>query len=117
MNNNCNPIIEYIGMILANKNFENDIQLFKKEKLKSGDFLIWYTEAALKVLHADIKKKRNIRVSVVERTKNYVEYQWFKGGENGLLKLSKEELYHITEKTCMKYFQDNRLEIKSKAWY
>lgn len=117
MNVDHSPIIEYIGMVLAYKNFENDIKLLKKENLRSWDFLIWYTEAAMEVLHTDIKKKGNIRVSVVEKTKNQVEYQWFKRGESGFLKLSKEELYNITEKTCMKYFRDKRLEIKSKAWY
>lgn len=86
-------------------------------QFKSVKFLPWLVEGVMELLKEDMNHYRGFRIHVEKGLQSTRIYHWRKGRERGSIRLTTEQLLKLTSDTCMKYFNDHQVEVKSKSWY
>lgn len=116
----------YIGLTLAYKIYESDIQeytVMQKNypglKIGMANILIWRTESILKLLEEDqhkIRMAHRLRISVI-KGKSKRRYLWNARRQSGSLDYSDDELFKLAQEYYEQFWYDPRIKIERKSWY
>jgi hypothetical protein len=120
MDNQVNIVLEYIGLSLAYKNFENDIKLYEKSELHGKRIYIAKAEAVIEKIkqhQEQLRRTNRLYVKVIHTTTDSRDYQWRTRYDSGTVRLTNQLLYRLTEKACRLYWVDKNIEFKLKPFY
>jgi hypothetical protein len=120
MDNQVNIVLEYIGLSLAYKNFENDIKLYEKSELHGKRIYIAKAEAVIEKIkrhQEQLRRTNRLYVKVIHTTTDSRDYQWRTRYDSGTVRLTNQLLYRLTEKACRLYWVDKNIEFELKPFY
>jgi len=83
----------------------------------NSTFLSWILDSVIQLITEDMNRYRGFRINVEKESESKWIYHWRKGKRGGSIRLTTEQLLKLTSDTCIKYINDNRLEVKNKSWY
>jgi len=113
-------VLQYIGMDLAYKNFKNDISAWDKTDSRGKRIWIAKTESVMEVLKHDqelLRRNNRMYVKLLSKDDKHRVYSWRIGREQGSVRLTNQQLYSLTEKTCYTYFVEKDIEFELKPYY
>jgi hypothetical protein len=113
-------VLEYIGMDLAYKNFQNDLNIYEQSKSASKRIYISKTEAVMEVLKLDqeqLRREYRMYVKLSSKDVDFRIYSWRARGDQGSVRLTNQLLYKLTSKTCFTYWVDKDIKFELKPLY
>lgn len=103
---------------------QKDIKAYKAnnnsvrfESKTTSSFLPLLIEGVMDILQEDMKMYRGIKITMDRESNTTRIFHWRYRANQGSVRLCTNQLLKLTTETCIKYFSDNRIKVKSKAWY
>jgi len=120
MDDQVKIVLEYIGLSLACKNFENDIRLYEKSPMRGKRIYTAKTEAVIEMIKQDqeqLSRENRLSVKVIHTSNDSHDYQWRTRYDSGTVRLNNQQLYRLTEKACTHYWTDKKIDFELKPFY